>query len=173
MPPLLHSAWLGLGSNLGQSRLLLREAWSVLNEQPDIEVQQLSAPYRTRPVAMESPHWFVNAVGLLKTGLSPEQLLRVLLAVEEQFGRIRITGCSEYQDRTLDLDLLLYDDLTLESSTLTLPHPLMHKRLFVLVPLAEISRSLLHPLKNKTIAELLADLQSSNEDGQDTEQLSW
>ena len=145
----------------------------MLAAHPQITVEQLSSPYQTSPVGMESPHLFVNAAGLLTTGLEPEQLLAVLLQVEEQFGRVRSTGCAVYQDRTLDLDLLLYDDLLLESIALTLPHPLMHQRLFVLVPLAEIVSERVHPRKGKGIAGLLQELESSVKDGQEIEQLHW
>ncbi len=107
---------------------------------------------------MDSPHWFINAAGVLQTSLSPEALLDVLLQVEKQFGRIRSDNCSGYQDRTLDLDLLLYDDMVMRSAKLTLPHPAMLERMFVLLPLAEIGPNLLHPLQDKTIGQLLQSL---------------
>jgi 2-amino-4-hydroxy-6-hydroxymethyldihydropteridine diphosphokinase len=168
-----HSACIGLGSNLGQSRQLLQDAWAVLAADPQIIVERLSSPYQTSPVGMESSHLFVNAAGLLTTSMEPEKLLTVLLAVEEQFGRIRSTGCAEYQDRTLDLDLLLYDALIQKSGALTLPHPLMHKRLFVLVPLAEIVPDEIHPNKGQSIAALLAGMKSSGSDCTDIKQLHW
>ena len=121
---------------------------------------------------MESRHWFINAAGLLKTTLSPEALLDTLLQVEQQFGRIRSADRSEYQDRTLDLDLLLFDDLVMRSSKLTLPHPAMHERLFVLLPLAEVAPQLHHPLQDKTIAELLAGVQLES-DMDDIEGACW
>ncbi len=121
---------------------------------------------------MESPHWFINAVGLLRTGLAPEALLAILLQVEQQFGRTRSTDRSEYQDRTLDLDLLLFDDLVMRSPELNLPHTAMHERLFVLEPLAEVGHELLHPLLNKTIFELLAELRLKS-DTEDVERVHW
>lgn len=121
---------------------------------------------------MESPHWFINAVGLLRTELSPEALLAVLLQVEQQFGRIRPTYRSGYRDRTLDLDLLLFDDLIMRSPELNLPHTAMHERLFVLEPLAEVAHGLLHPLLDKTIFELLAELRLKS-DAEDVEQVHW
>jgi 2-amino-4-hydroxy-6-hydroxymethyldihydropteridine diphosphokinase len=107
---------------------------------------------------MESRHWFINAAGLLQTSLSPEELLDLILQVEQEFGRTRLEGQARYQDRTLDLDLLLFDELVLDSIPLTLPHPAMHRRWFVLIPLAEIAPQLLHPLQGKTIAELVSCL---------------
>lgn len=158
-----HSACIGLGSNLGRSRKLLQDAWQALSGHPDIFTLALSSPYRTKPVGMESPHWFINAAGLLKTTLGPEALLDILLQEEQRFGRIRSADRSGYQDRTLDLDLLFFDDLVMRSAKLTLPHPAMHQRLFVLLPLAEIGPQLHHPLQNKSIAELLAAKQLESE----------
>jgi len=155
-----HTACIGLGSNLGSSRKLLQDAWHVLSAHPALAPQILSSAYRTKPVAMESSHWFINAVGLLKTSLAPLELLEVLLQVEEEFGRIRTPNRSGYQDRTLDLDVLLFDDLVLDSAALTLPHPAMDERWFVLVPLGEIAPHLQHPLQRKTIAELISGLTS-------------
>jgi len=121
---------------------------------------------------METPHWFMNAVGLLRTRLAPEALLAVLLQVEKQFGRTRSTNQSEHQDRTLDLDLLLFDDLVMHSPELNLPHTAMHERLFVLEPLAEIAHELLHPLLDKTIVELLTELRLKS-DTEDVERMQW
>ncbi len=134
----ISPACIGLGSNLGQSRTLLKEAWQSLGQHPEVNLQTLSSPYRTRPVGMESSHWFINAVGRLHTTLPPETLLDLLLETEQKFGRVRYPELEGYQDRTLDLDLLLFADSIIQSERLILPHPAMHERLFVLIPLAEI-----------------------------------
>ncbi len=168
----LPLACIGLGSNLGQSRKLLLDAWQVLGEHPDIFLQQLSLPCRTKPVGMSSPHWFINAAGLLRSSLSPAALLEVLLATEQRFGRVRSSEQQGHQDRTLDLDLLLIDQLIVRTEALVLPHPKMQERLFVLAPLAEIAPNLRHPLLGKTIAELLADLLPQAEAGS-VEQTAW
>ncbi|WP_420209222.1 2-amino-4-hydroxy-6-hydroxymethyldihydropteridine diphosphokinase [Candidatus Electronema sp. JC] len=168
----MNLACIGLGSNLGQSRQLLLEAWQVLGAQPGIIPQVLSAPCRTKPVGMDSPHWFINAAGLLRTSLAPEALLEVLLAVEKQFGRVRRLDVPGHQDRTLDLDLLLFDEQVMRTERLILPHPALHERLFVLAPLAEIAPQLRHPLLQKSIAELLAGLLPQTAAGE-LEQISW
>lgn len=166
-----YSAYIGLGSNLGNSRLLLLEAWQSLSQHPKVTPKLLSSPYRTQPVGMESEHWFVNAVGCLETVLSPEQLLELLLATEHQFGRVRHPELAGYQDRTLDLDLLLYDDMTIQTDRLTLPHPAMHERLFVLTPLAEIGAHKVHPVLKNTTAELLTE--QKDKGGEAIEKISW
>ncbi|CAK8724065.1 2-amino-4-hydroxy-6-hydroxymethyldihydropteridinepyrophosphokinase [Candidatus Electrothrix laxa] len=170
-----HSAYVGLGSNLGQSRTLLLEAWQSLGQHPEINVQALSSPYRTRPVGMESSHWFINAVGHLYTTLPPEALLDLLLETEQQFGRVRHPELEGYQDRTLDLDLLLFDDCVMQTDRLVLPHPLMHERLFVLIPLTEIGAQLAHPVLKKTVNELLVDQEekSGQSRRKGIEQASW
>jgi len=165
-------AFIGLGSNLGESRELLRAAWTALGERPGIVLHSLSSPYRTRPTGMDSPNWFINAAGMLRTTLGPDALLAVLHETEHRFGRIRSPDRQGYQDRTLDLDLLLLDGQVLRNGHLTLPHPALHQRMFVLAPLAEIAPQMEHPVLRKTIAQLLAEL-SPQADLDDIELVRW
>jgi 2-amino-4-hydroxy-6-hydroxymethyldihydropteridine diphosphokinase len=167
----LHSACIGLGSNLGDSRNLLMDAWQELADHNDISTKVLSSPYQTPPMGMDSPNWFVNAVGLLETTLVSDALLDVFLELEQRFGRIR-SDSNGYQDRTLDLDLLLFEDLIVQTPRLTLPHPAMHERGFVLIPLTEIAPQLLHPGLNKTIQQLLEGLEKTG-GREGIERLSW
>ncbi len=155
----MKTAYIGLGSNLGESLQILRQAWLRLGQEPTIRPAALSSPYRTEPVAMDSRHWFVNAVACLQTSMPPRDLLYTLLTTEKEFGRTRESNKAPgHQDRILDLDLLLYDDLICKTETMTLPHPEMHKRLFVLSPLCEIAPDCIHPLFRRTAVAMLTDL---------------
>ncbi len=117
-----------------------------------------SSLYATEPVGMDSGNWFVNAAAVVRTTLAPVPFLTCLLELEKEFGRQRNEKSIGYQNRTLDLDLLLFDDIIFQSADLVLPHPQMHRRLFVLKPLAEIAPGLRHPVKQKSIIKLLDEL---------------
>jgi len=149
-----------MGSNLGDGRAILQGAWQALGEVEGIVLDGLSRPYMTAPVGMTSHHWFTNAVGRLQVSLPPLELLAVLLAVEKAFGRMRKEKVFGYQDRSLDLDMLYYGDLVLDSPELILPHPRIGKRLFVLVPFAELEADFQDSVSGRTIADQLARLQS-------------
>lgn len=116
-----------------------------------------SGLYRTAPVGYVDQPAFVNAAVLLETDLRPLPLLDALLGIERRYGRDRAAGPPK-GPRTLDLDLLLYDDLVLDKPELTLPHPAMHQRRFVLAPLGEIAPEWRHPVLRRSIAELLTGL---------------
>jgi len=136
------AAYVGFGSNLGNGRAIIREAWRRMGAIPGITLDGLSNPYLSAPVGMTSEHWFTNAVGRLQVSLAPLDLLAVMLLVESQMGRTRDVKTPGYQDRSLDLDLLYYGDTVLSSPELILPHPRIADRFFVLVPLAEIAPQL-------------------------------
>ncbi len=129
-------AYVALGANLGEPVRALKGALRAMSE-AGIELLACSSFYRTEPIDSSGPD-YVNAVAKVSTNLSADDLLRRLLAIEKEFGRIRPAGVHN-APRTLDLDLLLYEENVLQTPFLTLPHPRMHERAFVLVPLAEIS----------------------------------
>lgn len=167
----LHRAYIGLGSNIGDGEALLQRAWQLLNEQEGIQTSCLSSPYRSAPVGMESDHWFTNGVGSLMTSLAPESLLDVLLDIEYRLGRRRDSQVTGYQDRSLDLDMLYYDDLVLETVRLVLPHPRIAERLFVLQPLLEVvagetaSELRLYGPRYQTLQGMRADLERHMQEG--------
>ena len=147
-------AIIGLGSNLGNGRAILRAAWETLGTIPGIHLSGLSSPFMTAPVGMASRYWFTNAVGQLQVALAPKELLLVLLAVEKKFGRTRDGENLGYQDRSLDLDLLYYGKIVMDTPELTLPHPRIGDRLFVLAPFAELAPDYTDLISGKTIVEM-------------------
>jgi 2-amino-4-hydroxy-6-hydroxymethyldihydropteridine diphosphokinase len=168
----IHKAGIGLGSNLGESINILQAAWRRLQDHPEIIPLALSPPYRSQPVEMISTRWFVNAAALIRTTLTPLALLQALQTIETRSGRARSRQTTGYQDRTLDLDLLFYDDLVVHSDSLVIPHPRMEQRLFVLVPLCDIAAEYVHPLLRKKVRDLHGDL-LKNSVNQAVEKLSW
>jgi 2-amino-4-hydroxy-6-hydroxymethyldihydropteridine diphosphokinase len=146
-------AYLGLGANLGNRRQQLMAAARLLGERAG-HLLALSRFYETAPWGYDSPHPFLNAAVQLETALPPQELLSSILQIERDLGRTAKTRGAACQDRLIDIDILLYDRLVLEQPNLILPHPRMHRRTFVLRPLAEIAPSLQHPVLKQTIAEL-------------------
>jgi len=148
---------IALGSNLGDSRVILTTALDILATTKDISLQKVSSWYQTAPVGPPQPD-YINGCAILETSLNPLELLKILLAIEAKFGRIRK---ERNGPRTLDLDILLFDDLILESPKLQIPHPRMMERAFVLVPLAEIAPNWQEPLSGKAIAQLVQTVDCS------------
>ncbi len=145
---------IALGSNLGDSLAILQGAIAALERHPDVTVISCSSIYQTPPVGPPQPDYF-NACALLASSLAPESLLRLLLAIEAQFGRVRR---ERWGARLLDLDLLLVEDQQLQTPSLELPHPRMWERAFVMVPLAEIAPDWRNPRTGQTVAEICATL---------------
>jgi len=149
----MNTAYVALGANLGDPRATVLAAFAALANLPESRVARCSSLYRTAPVGILSQPDFVNAVALLETSLPPDSLLDALLDIEARFGRIRR---ERNGPRTLDLDLLLYDDIELDLPRLTLPHPRLHLRAFVLLPLAEVAPDLAIPRRGSLAAWLPA-----------------
>jgi len=136
-------AYVGLGANLGARESTLRAAVDALGIEDDIEVVAVSALRETEPVGAGEQPRFLNGAVVLDTALSARELLDRLLALEQRFGRVRVPG--EHGPRTLDLDLLLYGEEEVDEPGLTVPHPRLHERRFVLEPLAELAPGLVVP----------------------------
>ena len=147
-------AYIALGSNLGDKEKNLRRALLLLTQQ-GVEVVRVSSFFSTEPYGVTDQPQFLNAVACVRTSLAPLALLDVLLATELAMGRVRLRHWGE---RNIDLDLLLYEDVVLDTPRLHLPHPDMQNRDFVLLPLAEIAPELKHPTLQKTIYELKENL---------------
>jgi 2-amino-4-hydroxy-6-hydroxymethyldihydropteridine diphosphokinase len=149
------TAYLSLGSNLGNREQSLRQAIARLTEAGTV-VQQ-SSIYETEPVEFTAQPWFLNCVVELETDLTPQRLMAELLAIEQEMGRERT---QKKGPRVIDLDILLFGDLVTSSADLTIPHPAMQERRFVLEPLVEIAPQVTHPRLKKTAKELLERLPS-------------
>lgn len=150
-------AYIGLGSNLGNRSETLMSAIKMIDEIDGIEVRRLSQFVITEPVGgPEDQGKYINAAAELETTLSPEVLLEALGEIETFLGRDRTTE-DRWGPRTCDLDILLMGDLVMETDELTIPHPRMHERQFVLEPLASIAADVVHPVSGKTIRDLLLE----------------
>lgn len=149
-------ALIGLGSNLGDRRANLSGAIAALGQVPGITVRQVSTFHETEPVGgPPGQGLFLNAVVALETNLEPVPLLHVLQKIEARFGRERLVHWGE---RTLDLDLLLFDARIIDTPELCVPHPRMHTRRFVLKPLVEVAPTAVDPVTGRAFAAILADL---------------
>lgn len=146
-------AYLALGTNIGNKRRNMITAAALLAERVG-DVLALSGFYETDPWGFQSENTFLNAALQLETSLSPLELLKATQEIEIEMGRTQKSN-GAYHDRIIDIDILLYEDLVLQTPELTLPHPLMHERLFVMEPLAEIAPNVIHPVFKKPVISLL------------------
>ena len=152
--------YLGLGSNVGDSRFYLRRAIGLIEEHNLGKVIVKSSLYRTEPIGNPNQDWYLNVVAIVESEQSPGEMMMGLLEIEKKLGRKRERD-KKNLPRTIDLDILLADDMIIQREQLIIPHPRMQERRFVLDPLAEIDPGLVHPLFKKTVRELLAEVRNS------------
>ncbi|MGD0337781.1 MAG: 2-amino-4-hydroxy-6-hydroxymethyldihydropteridine diphosphokinase [Bacteroidota bacterium] len=150
-------AFVGVGSNLGDRSSQLQKALDACRMIPLTTFVRSSSVYETSPVGTYDQPQFLNAVIELSTALDPGELLKKLKKIEKDLGR---TDAARWAPRTIDLDILLYDDVVVMSDELTIPHPHMMERKFVLVPLVELDSAVVHPIENKTVDAILAGCSS-------------
>jgi 2-amino-4-hydroxy-6-hydroxymethyldihydropteridine diphosphokinase len=151
----IQKAYVGIGSNLGLKRENCLKAIHLMATIPGCEVIGRSRLYRTEPVGVEDQDWYVNGAACARTALSARAFLMRLLSLENQMGRTRR---KKWDSRVIDLDLLLYGQEVIHEEDLVVPHPLLHVRRFVLVPMAELAPNMIHPLLGLTMADLLGRL---------------
>jgi 2-amino-4-hydroxy-6-hydroxymethyldihydropteridine diphosphokinase len=150
-----HIVYIGIGSNVGDK---VRQCEKAISEILKVDRHKLLAKsplFKTKPIGYTSQDWFVNGVIKIETEMEPLELLRILKTVELQLGR---TQTFRWGPRSIDLDILFFDDEEVRTKELQIPHPRLHERQFVLIPLAEIDRNLFHPILRKTVGKLLEEL---------------
>ncbi len=151
--------FLSIGSNLGDRVANIQQAVSMLSLDNRIKILKTSSFYETQPWGNKNQPWFINAAMAIETVLDPEEVLSIFQNIEAKLGRKRELF-KKWSERTLDIDILMYDEQIINSKNLIIPHPYMHERAFVLVPMLEVKADLVHPIFNKTISELYDELQN-------------
>ena len=151
----MAKVYLGLGTNLGDKEANLKSAIAEISKRIG-KIVSLSACYVTEPWGFDSSNTFLNAVCLVDTELSPQDTLGITQTIEKDLGRLKKSVGGNYSDRLIDIDILLYDNLVINTPSLIIPHPLMHCRKFVMEPLVEIAPNLVHPVLHCTMQKLLS-----------------
>jgi 2-amino-4-hydroxy-6-hydroxymethyldihydropteridine diphosphokinase len=151
-----HIAFIGIGSNIGDKVQECEKAIAEILKVDHHKLLAKSSFFKTQPLGYAFQDWFVNGVIKIETDLEPLDFLRALKNIESQLGR---TETFRWGPRIIDLDILFFDDREMKTGEIQIPHPQVHERQFVLIPLAEIDRNLVHPGLKKTIGEILEDLE--------------
>ena len=151
----MSETYLLLGGNIGDTKAILNDAIKLIESLCGIVLKR-SSVYKSEAWGFKSEQAFLNQVILIQTKLSPEVLLQTILSIEQQLGRLRNTN-EGYSSRLIDIDILFYDNLIINKESLTIPHPLLHKRRFTLLPLNQIAKDYMHPIFIKSINELLLE----------------
>jgi len=154
------TAYLSLGSNLGDRQGNMEKALGLLREKEGIQLERVSSFYETEPVGYGDQDWFLNGVAKVSTSLTPRELLTLVGEIEQALGRVRTI---RWGPRTIDLDILFYGDQMIVEENLEIPHPRLGERAFVLKPLVELAPDLVHPYYGQTVEELLANLIETEE----------
>src|SRR5262245_44244979 len=157
---MFQRVFIGIGSNLGNRRVYYQKALAQIAALPKTRIVKTSSLYESEPHG-EAKNWYVNGVIEIETEFSPSQLLHRLQEIETGLGRKRTPDTKKWASRKIDLDLLLFDNQTVDSRVLKVPHPELHNRRFVLLPLSELAPQLTHPRFGVTIVELLAAVKDS------------
>lgn len=155
-------AYLCLGSNSGNRLQFIEQAISLLNLAENIKIIRSTALYETEPWGVKNQNWFLNIIVEIKTDLSPQDLLLKCMSIEKTLGRNRDKE-QRWGERTIDIDIIFYNKDVVNTDMLTIPHPRMHQRAFVLVPLLELIPDFIHPVLNKTISDLYDELDNVEE----------
>jgi 2-amino-4-hydroxy-6-hydroxymethyldihydropteridine diphosphokinase len=150
-----HIAYIGIGSNLGDKVDQCERAISEILKVGHHKLLAKSSFFNTQPIGYTSQDWFINGVIKIETDLEPFDLLKTLKTIESKLGRVKTF---QWGPRSIDLDILFFNEREIKAEGLQIPHPLLHERQFVLIPLAEIDPGLIHPVLKKTVQELLENL---------------
>ena len=149
--------FVGIGSNLGNRRAHYQKALDLIADLPQTTIVKCSSLYESEPIG-DAKNWYINGVIELETNFTPQQLLSRLQKIEGTIGRKRTAQTKKWASRKIDLDILLFDNYIVDEKKLKIPHPEMHQRRFVLLPLAELAPQHVHPHLSTTVAQLLAGL---------------